>query len=141
MPATGEQFSVRLSSPSVGVGFGTRVESLVTVQPRVIATFTIAADDLINVVTLAQDIVVVIERIAGLQTTAQLNYNTSQPRQPVVIGRLPPIQSAIPQVHFTQIQTSLTFNPGEESSSIAIPILSVERTPVAFLVQIGSPTQ
>lgn len=137
----GEQFSVRLSSSTGGVGFGTRVEAVVTVQPRVIATFRIAADNLINTVTSLQELPIVIERVSGQQIVAQITYNTVQPREPVSVGSLPPLQPAQPQVDFTQIQTSITFNSGEESRTINIPILSVGSTPVAFFVQISSTTQ
>lgn len=137
----GEQFSVRLSSSTEGVGFGIRVEAVVTVQPRVISTFRIAADNLINFVTSPQDLSIVIERVNGQQTVATLNYNTVQPSKPVAIGGLPPIQPAQPQVDFTQIQTSLTFDSGDESRTISIPILTIGSSPVAFFVQIESTIQ
>lgn len=141
VPEMGEQFSVRLSSSTEGVGFGTRVEAVVTARPRVISTFRIAADNLINIVTSPQDLSIVIERVNGQQTVGTLNYNTVQPSQPVAIGGLPPIQPAQPQVDFTQIQTSLTFASGDEIGTISIPILSVGSSPVAFFVQIESTIQ
>lgn len=127
-----------LSSPTPGVGVGV-VESLVTVQPRVISMFRVASNPNI-IVTSSQPVQIVIERTDGLQTMARVNYNTSQPKLPVEIGKLS-FQPALFQVHFTQVQSSILFNPGDESLSIDIPILSVDSTPVAFIVQIGSTPQ
>lgn len=137
----GEQFSIRLTSSTQGVGLGSPVEAVITVRPQVISTFRIASNNLINVVTSPQELAVVIERVSGQQSVAQINYNTSQPRQPVAVGGLAPFPPAQPQIDFSQIQTSLTFNSGDESRTVRIPILSVGTSPAAFLVQIGSTVQ
>ena len=139
VPESGEEFSVRLSSSMEGVGFGSPVVAAVTVLPRVIPTFRIAPDNLINVVISSQQpLPIVIERVNGQQTVATLPYSTVQPSEPVSVRGLPPIQPAQPQVDFAQIQTSVTFASGEESAIVNIPILSVGSSPVVFFVVIGS---
>ena len=131
---------MRLSSVTPGVGFGTPAEALVTVQPRVVGTFHFPRDNLTVVAsTSQQQVSLLIERSEGLQTTAVITYNTTQPRQPVVVGSRT-FQPAQP-VHFTQIQTTVTFNPGEVSHLIDIPIISAPDTPVAFFVHISSTGQ
>lgn len=128
---------MRLSSVTVGVGFGAPMEAVVTV---LVSTFLVASNNLTVVASTPQQVSILIERTDGLQITAVVNYNTTQPRQPVAIGSLtfPPAQ---PQVHFTQIQTTVTFYPGDVSHLINIPILSVPDAPVAFVVQIASTGQ
>ena len=97
--------------------------------------------NLTNVVTAAsQGVTIVIERTEGIQTETRITYNTSQPRQEVVIGQLQ-FQPALPHIHFTQIQTGLSFSVGQASASISVNVIDVESTPVAFFVQISSPLQ
>ena len=141
VPDGGEQFTVRLSSSTTGAGLGARVEALVNLQQRTIANFTVATTSIINVVSSTGVLPVTVDRTAGTQIMALISYNTSQPRQPVQIGRLPPFQPAQPHIHFPPIQAPLTFNRGVESSTVEIPILSLGSTPVAFLVQINSTIQ
>lgn len=137
----GEQFTIRLSSSTRGVGFGSPMDAVVTVRPQVISTFRIASDNLINLVTSPQVLEIVIERVSGLQSTAQITYTTVQPRQPVTIGGLEPFPPAQPQIDYTQIDTSLSFSSGDVLQIIRIPILSVRNSPVAFQVQIASTRQ
>lgn len=134
---TSEQFSVRLNSATVGAGFGSPVEAVVTVLPQVISAFNIAKDNLTIVTTSPQEVSILIQRTLGLQTAATVTYNTTQASQPVNIGSLM-FQPAQQQTHFSQINTMLSFSRGQASSSISIPVLSVGTAPVAFLVQIGS---
>ena len=124
----------------MGVGFGTPIEATVTVQPRIVSTFQISANNLTNVVTTPQDVSIVIDRSGGTQIETQLNYNTTQPRQEVVIGKLQ-FQPALPHVHYSQIETSLSFLPGQTSRSISINVIAVDSPPAAFFVQIRSPLQ
>lgn len=142
VPESGEQFSVLLSSSTPGVGFGSPVQAVVTVLPRVIATFRIAPDNLVNIVTRPEELLLVIERTEGLQITAQVSYRTLQATQPIVVGKLQPFQPAQAQMQFTQIdQTSLIFNPGDTSLTVDVPVLSIGSIPAAFRVQIDSTTQ
>lgn len=120
-----------------GVGFGVPVQAVVTVQPRIVSTFNLAFDNLTIVASTAQQVSLLIQRTDGLQTTAVVIYNTTQPRQPVAIGSLT-FEPAQPQIHFTQIQTTVTFNPGDVSHLIEIPIISVPDSPAAFFVQISA---
>ena len=131
-----------LSSLTPGVGFGSPVQAVVTVLPRVIATFRIAPNNLVNIVTRPESLPIVIERTEGLQITAQVSYMTLQATEPIVIGQLQPFQPALAQIQFTQIdQTNLIFNPGETSRTVDVPVISVGSIPAAFLVQIDSTTQ
>lgn len=123
------------------MGLGSPTDAVVTVRPQVVSTFRIALDNLINVVTSPQELEIVIERVSGQQSVAQISYSTVQPRQPVTIGGLAPFPPAQPQVDYTQIETSLTFNSGDVSQIVRIPILFVGASPVAFQVQIGSTIQ
>ena len=140
IPLTGEQFTVRLNSDTEGVGLGVPIESRITVQPRIIGMFHIIQTNLTSIVTSPQEVSIRIERSVGLQIPVQVNYNTSQPRQPVTIGMFT-FQPALPLVHFSQIDTSVTFNPGDSSKIINVPVISVGSTPVAFFIQIGSNLQ
>ena len=106
----------------------------------VVSTFQIAANNLTRVVTAAGSVSIVIERTDNIQTEAQINYNTSQPRQEVVVGQLR-FQPALLHVHFPQIKTSLLFLPGQVSRSISVNVIAVESPPVAFFVQIRSSQQ
>lgn len=126
---------------TAGVGFGVPLEALVTVQPRVMGTFHVASTNLTVVVTTPQEVSILIQRSDGLQTMAQVNYNTTQPRQPVIIGGLN-FEPAQPQVHYTRIGgTAVTFNPGDASHLITIPVLAIPDMPRAFFVQISSTGQ
>lgn len=118
------------------------MQAVVTVFPRVIASFRIAPDNLVNIVTRPEVLALVIERTEGSQITAQVSYMTLQATQPVVVGQLQPFQPAQAQIQFTQIdQTNLIFNPGDTSMTVEVPVLSVGTTPAAFLVEVVSTTQ
>lgn len=111
-----------------------------TVQPRIVGTFHLAFDNLTVVASTPQQVSILIQRTDGLQTTAVVSYYTSQPTQPVAIGSLT-FQPAQSQVHFPEIRTTVTFNPGDASHQIDIPILSVPDTPVVFMVEVSSTGQ
>ena len=143
VPASGEQFSVCLSSSSPGVGFGAPSLATVFVHPRTVSVFEITDSNLTRLVTSATDnnLVLEVRRIAGLQTFARVSLKTVQLTRAVTVGRQT-FQPAQQLVHFAVTNVSRNFDVGVETVTVHLEvIISMGTTPLAFLVVLGSTSQ
>lgn len=136
VPEGGEEFSVRLSSTTAGVGFSAPTQAVIFVRPRTQTIYQFARSNLTSVVTSPRLLPFLIERSVGLQIRDVVYCNTSQPGQAVTVGRLT-FQPALLLIHFTPINVPLVFNSGETSKTNDISVLSVGSDPVAFFVLLG----
>uniref|UniRef100_A0A1X7VF86 Staphylococcus aureus surface protein A n=3 Tax=Amphimedon queenslandica TaxID=400682 RepID=A0A1X7VF86_AMPQE len=138
VPASGETFSLRISSSTVGITFAVRVATI-TAAPSRFSVYQFSVNSRSVVATdLTQ--VLMIQRLQGLKLSSQVSYSTVESADPITVGEVT-FLPALASVHFTSVTSaSVLFPIDVGNATIQLNIISADVIPRAFYVTLSVPT-